>query len=296
MAEVRHERQVPARLDDALEQREQPVGVRVAEETLRPEGQRLGPDAQVGHVSQVVREQRLEIAFEQLGAHHQRVAAGDEDVADLLVRAQILGQPVRFARGELQLLEPDELRPAEAVRTVREAGLPAAGEEQHRLAVLVLHALEVRVGRRPVERGLAGGVGVEAQLDFACGRAQLVRGCRAAHEGVHALEVLVGQHVALREGELEERVVGDPRPVDEFVDDVAIDGEGEHVRDGAQRVALAARQVRQLRQVLELFAAQQRETVGGGRRVGDHGGLLAAGAASAVAAPGKAPRRPRLLV
>ena len=70
--------------------------------------------------------------------------------------------------GELEVVESDELRPAEAERAVRVARLARGGEEEDRLVILVLDARNgFAVHGRDVVRGLARGVRVEFVLDLA---------------------------------------------------------------------------------------------------------------------------------
>jgi hypothetical protein len=97
----------------------------------------------------------------------------------------------------------------------------------------------------PVEHGhvvrhLPRGVGVELQahaLDLALERrlrAVVVAPSRTAGD---PLVLVVLEHPALRERELEDRVVGHPVPVDQLVADVPVRPERQHARDGLDRLA-----------------------------------------------------------
>ena len=99
---------------------------------------------------------------------------------DLGVAAQVRDAAARSRRcANLQVLHADELRPAEAVRAVGVAGLPLAGEEQHRLAVLVLQARQRRRRRAAGRCARAGrpGCGLSLQADRVRHGADLLRRC-----------------------------------------------------------------------------------------------------------------------
>jgi hypothetical protein len=132
------------------------------------------------------------------------------------------------------------------------AGLPLAGKEQHRFAVLVLHPVQVLAFEgRDVVADLPGGVGVELQANTVGRLLDRVRRCPALHQSSDFCVVMGQQHVALGEGEDEQRVFRHMRPVDEVIDDevvglerknlahhldVSLDGIGHpfHLRDVAE--------------------------------------------------------------
>ncbi|MFD9283981.1 hypothetical protein ACFWD7_43250 [Streptomyces mirabilis] len=206
MGEVGHQDEVAAARDDLFEQAQHVVGVAVGEETVRPEGERLGADAD--RLDRLDLQERFDVAAQHLGAHHHRVAARDERAGDLRVGAQIGGCGGDVVGGDAQVGLADELGPAEAVRAVGVADLALAREDQHRLRVLVLEAGEAPPfvhGDVGVE--LAGGMRVELHPDLV-GRAQDV-GLRGVlrQQFRHLLEVGLGQHLGLRERQPEDRVV-----------------------------------------------------------------------------------------
>ena len=164
-----------------------------------------------------------------LGFHHQRVAAGDQDVGDLRVRLHIALELAGFLGGDLEIVIADELRPAETEGAVAVAHLALAGEKQHRLVVLVLNAVDLfAVHFRNVVFHLPGGVRVEGLADLGHGGIDL-RLVAAAHGVGHLVEVFRCEHAFLRKGELVDRVVGHLVPVDQFLDHVFVDAERQHV-------------------------------------------------------------------
>jgi hypothetical protein len=154
---------------------------------------------------------------------------------------QVGHQLVSLVSGELEFVDPDELGPAEAVSAESVTGLARRGEEQHRLAVLVLHPLQALVTEHGnVELQLTRRVRVELVLDLPRRHFELGGGHAAADEIVHAPVCIVAEHLGLWEGQLEDRVVRDVGPVDQVVDDVVVHTKGKHGRDrlhaGAKRL------------------------------------------------------------
>jgi hypothetical protein len=82
---------------------------------------------------------------------------------------------------------------------------------------------------------------------------------------VDPIEVRRRQHVPLWERELEDRVVGHSRPIDQLIDDVAVDGERQDVRDRADRIDLAPRQPLQRLDLIKLLQAEQPEAFAAAR-------------------------------
>jgi hypothetical protein len=78
-----------------------------------------------------------------------------------------------------------------------------------------------------------------------------------------AVVVLGGEHAALREGELEDGVAGDVGPVDELVDDVLIDAEGQHRGDDLHLEALPGGEAGELRDAVEVAGGEDLEGRGG---------------------------------
>ncbi len=119
------------------------------------------------------------------------------------------------------------------------AGLPVRGEVEHRLAVLVLQALDGRAvgAERHVGGQLLGRVRVELGTDVAHHVGQARPGQLAAgRDGRERPHVLLAQHAVLREDQLEHRVVGHSRPVDELLEHVLGDPEGQHQGEEAHRL------------------------------------------------------------
>ncbi len=87
-------------------------------------------------------QQCFDIAAQQFCLHDERIAAGEEDIGDLRVGPEVFDHQFYIPHGELQFIHAHKLGPAETKGAVSMAGLPLAGEKQHRLAVLVLDARE----------------------------------------------------------------------------------------------------------------------------------------------------------
>ena len=133
---VPHHREVLAGCADLLEEAQQVVGVVVGDESLRPVGHRLGADPDRG--DRIHLEQWLDVPAQHPGLHDHRVAAGEQHIGDLGMLGEVGEQAAGLRGGEAQFLGSDELGPAEAEGAVGVTGLSPVGEEQDRLAVLVL--------------------------------------------------------------------------------------------------------------------------------------------------------------
>jgi hypothetical protein len=189
------------------------------------------------------------------------------------VLAQVGDELVGLAGRELEVFEPDELRPAEAVRAVGVTGLPLRREEEHRLPVLVLHAGEPgSADARYVQLHLACRMRVHAELDRSRSGAHGLGRCTCAQEGLERVEVFAREHVSLREGQLEHGVVGHPAPVDELLEHVVVDAERQDLGDDTHRVALFGRKPLELWNRVEVLAVVGAELPGSGDLI--HGVLL----------------------
>src|SRR5690606_18502119 len=129
-----------------------------------------------------------------------------------------------------------------------------------RLAILVLDARE----RRPLERGdvellLPRRVRVVPSLDGARELGELLGRRVASYAIGYQAKVLAREHPALREGELEHRIVGYPRPVDELVAHVWVHAEREDGRDDLHREAVIGGELRDLRDGVEVAASIRAE-------------------------------------
>ena len=140
---------------------------------------------------------------------------------------QVVVQAVRLAMRLLELVDADELRPAEAVAAVGVAGLALRGEHEHRLAVLVLDAVE----RLSLELGavlleLVARMRIERPADLV-GRCANLLGRRALVEQAGDLGVVLGRkHLPVGHREPVDRIIRGPLPIDQAVDDVVVQPEG----------------------------------------------------------------------
>ena len=243
---------------DLLEEPQAVVRVGVRDEPLRPVGDRLRADADVPDVLQVRRQQRLDVAAQHARAHDHRIAAGEEHVGHITTGAQVGDEIVRLLRLELQILHAHELRPPEAVRAVGVAGLARSGKEQDRLAVLVLQpGQRPPVELRDVVRELPRRVGVQAAADpLHLGGERL--GVAAGQHAFDRFEIAAGEHLPLREHELEQRIVRHPGPVDQLVHHVPVRAKRQHLADHTDRgpqVRVDPLPVRHLRDVAQVDRA-----------------------------------------
>ena len=206
-------------------------------------------------------EQRFDVPAQDGRAHDHRVAARDEHARHLAVLAEIADNPAQVGRGHLEIRLVHELRPAEAVRAVRVAGLALLGEDQDGLRVLVLHpGQRLVVEIWDVERQLPGGMRVQPHPYLMCRGRDFRLGCAAGQERGDPGNVRGGQHVGLREDQAVERVVGGRAPVDEFVDDVGVGPEGQHCPDGPDRQPLGLAQAGPCGQRVQVFRSVGTET------------------------------------
>ena len=254
VVEVGHDGEVSPGRDDALEEAQQLVGIVVVHEPVGPERQRLGADANVLHMCEFRRgEHRIHVACQVRGLHHHGVTAGEKKIGDVRVLSQMAVQAACLLGIDFHVLA-DELCPAEAERAVGVARLAAAREEENGLAVLVLDAFKGCVVRVPgdVEFPLAGRMGVEAVANRRDNRGDLFFGSTSTHEIRDPGEVALIEHPRLRERHLVDGVVRYARPVDQFIDHIAVGPEGEDAADDLDREPVIPRNARQLRNTLEL--------------------------------------------
>ncbi len=171
-------------------------------------------------------QQRFHVTPQHRRLHHHRIPAGEQHASHFPVSPQIALPAVPLAAGELQLVDADELRPAEAVGAVGVAGLTRRREEQHRLTVLVLDTrYRLAVQQRHVQLQLPGGMRVQRVLDLPSRRRDLLLRRAATNQPVHPAELLGGQHLRLREGQLEDWILWDGGPIDQLVNDVLVHSE-----------------------------------------------------------------------
>ena len=90
-------------------------------------------------------------------------------------------------------------------------------EEQYRLIILVLHTRQLlAIEHRLVQLLLPGRMRVQSRLNLARCQLDLGIGRLSAHQIAHALEILIGQHPALRHGQLVHRIIRQVIPVDKI--------------------------------------------------------------------------------
>ena len=143
------------------------------------------------------------------------------------------------------------------------AGLPLAGEEQHRLAVLVLKTVNRLVrDLRDVQFPLSGRVRVELLTDLVGAGLDLVRRCIAPHQVRHVQEVNLFEHALLRERHLVDGVVGHPVPIDEVVDHVPVGAERQHAGNDLHGEAVVGGQALELRNFIEMLGRQRLVALG----------------------------------
>ena len=171
-----------------------------------------------------------------------------------MVLRDVGGQALALAHCELLAFQPDKLRPAETEGAVGVAGLPLGGEEQHCLAVFVLHAFQ-RLTRQlgHVVLHLAGRVRIQSHPNLIRDQFQLARVFAAVDRRRHAVEIRRRQHPALRECQPEHPVCERIAPIDQMVHHVAVGLEGQHAADDVNVVDDLIGQRGDLRQLLEVM-------------------------------------------
>ena len=271
VVEMRHDRDMAARPHDILEQPQHAVGILVVDEAVRPEGERLGADPDVLDMLQRrIVDEGPEIAFHHPGLHDHGVAAGHQQVRDVRVGGEIAVQAFGVLGRDFQLLVADELGPAKTEGAIGVTGLPLAREEQHGLAVFVLQSLEDLVllaGN--VELPLAGRMGIEAAANLGRRQIDLMLRRPAQLKVGDPAEFRLAQHLPLRKNQLVDRVVGNPVPVDQVFDDIAVGAEREHRTDDAHGEQVVIRHIAELGDGIEVPCSQCPKLAG--RRLDDPG-------------------------
>ena len=231
--EVGHERNVPARVDEILQQAQQIVRILVVDEAMRPEGERLGADPDVLHVGQRgIVDEGPQVALHHPGLHDHRVATREQNVRDFGMVGEITVQADRILGRDLQLLVAHELRPTEAECAVGVAGLTLAREEQSCLPIFVLKSFEsFAFFLRNIKLALPGRMRIEARANIGSRTLDLLRRGIAGHEIGNPAEVAVSQHSPLREHQPVDRIVRHPVPIDQVLDHVAVGAERQHGAD-----------------------------------------------------------------
>ena len=204
---------------------------RVREVLVGPVGQRFRPDPDRVQIGEIGLQQRIDIHAEVLRPHDHGIAAREKHVGDLGIVFEVPDETFDLPAGELQLIDAHELGPAEAEGAVGVAGLTLGREEQDRLPVLVLHAVQFLVvlpGHVVLE--LTRGLWVQIPSDPVHGPRRFrvtrpfFRQCR------HLVEVVRRQHIPLRECKLEHGIVGDILPSDQVLHHVGIGPERQNPR------------------------------------------------------------------
>ena len=229
MVVVGHDGHVLAAINQFGEQFDQLVGVLVGHETVRPEGEGLGADADGLDVIELRLQQGFQVLNQVLGFHHHGVATGDQQVGHFGVLLQVAVQLLGISAGHFQVFVTHKLRPAEAEGAVAVAGLALGREEQHGFAVLVLHAVQhLAVQFRHVHFHLARRVRVQFVPDFLGHGLNFLLVGTLAMQCRHSFVMFVLEHTLLREYELIDGVVRYLVPVDQFVDHIFVDPEWQH--------------------------------------------------------------------
>src|SRR5690554_1441779 len=229
---VGHDGHVLAAINQFGEQFDQLVGVVVGHETVRPEGEGLGADADGLDVVKLRLQKGFQVLDQVLGLHHHGVATGNQQVGYFGVFLQVAVQLLGIGAGHFQVFVTDKLGPAEAEGAVAVAGLALRREEQHGFAVFVLHAVQhFAVQFRHVHFHLAGRVRVQFVPDDLGGRLDIFLVGAVAMQLRHLFVMFVLEHTLLREHELIDGVVGNLVPVDQFVDHIFVDPERQHAGD-----------------------------------------------------------------
>ena len=201
-----------AALDEPFQQTQQCLAVIVGPKPVRPERQGLRPDAYRTDMLESRLKKRCKRFLQVIVFHYNTIAPAHQQVADRRVPAQIVMKHSGVGAGNAQCLVADKLGPAEA-----EGGscgrFALAREEQQRLAIIVLQPIDALAlalalaFTRPVAFHVSRGIQIELDTQLACKGLDLGPAGTCPVQTGHAVEGLGRQHVALREGQLEHRVV-----------------------------------------------------------------------------------------
>ncbi len=184
---------------------------------------------------------------------------------------QVRRQGLDVVAREAELVDTDELGPAEAVGAVGVTGLAASREEEDRLPVLVLAPRDrLTLYGGDVELLLTRRVRVHSQLNGTGRTNDLVLTGAADHEVEHPIEVVAGEHADLGEDELVDRIRRNVAPIDELLEDVLIDAERQHRGYRLERENLIAREPLQPRETIDVLSAVGAEPRGSVRRLTRH--------------------------
>ena len=180
-------------------------------------------------MGELLLQQRLDQRPQIAGLHHHGVAAGDQYIGDLPMFPQVGLEFAGLFGGNLQVLVAHELGPAETEGAIAVADLPGRGEEQHGFAIFVLETVDaLPVDGRNVVFQLACRVWIQAGPDICDDGIPLGPG-QVLPQGVgDPLKSLGFEHLPLREQQLKDRVLRYPVPVDQLVDYIVVDPEGQH--------------------------------------------------------------------
>src|SRR5690554_2484775 len=226
---VGHDGHVLAGINQPGKQFDQLVGILVGHETVRPEGEGLGADADGLDVIEFRLQQGFQVLHQVFGFHHHGVATGHQQVGHFGVLFQVAVQLLGIGAGHFQVFVTNKLGPAEAEGAVAVAGLALGREKQHGLTVLVLYAVEYfAIQLRHVRFHLAGGVWVQFVTDDFGGSLDVFFVGTLAMQLRHLLVMFVLEHALLGEDELIDGVVRYLVPVDQFVNHVFVNPERQH--------------------------------------------------------------------
>ena len=264
-----HDGQMPAAFHDPLKKAHQIVRVPVGEKTVGPVGQGFGADADRGRPALRHRQERIDVAFQYLGPHHQGIAAGKQHVGHLGMGIQIARRSRGVGAGEAMLIGSAKLGPTETVGAKGMAGLPLARKDEHRLGIFVLHAVQgATVELWHVEGGLLGRMGIHPFPDTGDGLPPAFGGRVFSPQGAQRHSLPRRQHAGLGEGQLKNRIVGNGVPVDQLVHHVVVGTKRKYPGNQIEVLTMSGRQGHELGDAIQVVPV-----VGGvaGRIDGLHG-------------------------
>ncbi|MBJ02993.1 MAG: hypothetical protein CMK00_09005 [Planctomycetes bacterium] len=114
VVDVGHQCQLLAAFGQAFEETQQIIGISIADETVGPEGQGLGADANGLNVVVARFKQGLQITREDPRAHYHGVSTSNQQVTYLLACRQVVVEFLGLSSCHLQFAVADKLGPAKA--------------------------------------------------------------------------------------------------------------------------------------------------------------------------------------
>ena len=125
--------------------------------------------------------------------------------------------------------------------------LALTGKVKHGLPVLVLHpVVHLAVFDRHIELHLSGRMGVEPHLNVFGRPADVCLRGLYGEQPLDAFPVCFFQHTALRKGQAKNRIIRDPFPVDQLIQNIVVDAKRKNGRCDVDAFYDLARNQRQL--------------------------------------------------